>query len=186
MSYEYSEDGLVEAASEEILEDLGWQVEYAWHKESFSNLDDRSDGLLGRANKSEVILQRYLMAALKELNPGLPKTAYQSAIDQITQAEAGKKLGAINKAKHKLLIQGVPVSFQDDKGVLKRKNLKVFDFNQAENNHFLAVRQLEVIGKPYTRRPDIVGFVNGIPLVFFELKAHKNDLRHAYDDNLSD
>ena len=84
MSYEYSEDGLVEAATQEVLEDLGWTVEYAWHKEGFSNLPDRSDGLLGRANKSEVVLVRYLLAALRRLNPDLPETAYQQAVEQIT------------------------------------------------------------------------------------------------------
>jgi len=186
MSYEYSEDGLVEAASQEVLEDLGWQVETAWHRESFSIKDNRSDGLLGRANKSEVILRRYLLAALQQLNPDLPPSAYQSAMDQIAQGEADKSLGAINKAKHSLLTQGVDVSYQDDKGILQKKKLKVFDFNAPTNNHFLAVRQFEVVGKLYNRRPDIVGFVNGIPLVFFELKAHHTDLRNGYTDNLSD
>ena len=186
MSYEYSEDGLVEAASQEVLEDLGWQVETAWHKENFSIKEDRGDGLLGRINKSEVILQRYLLSALKELNPDLPNSAYQSAIDQIIQGEADKNLGAINKSKHEILTKGVPVSYQDEKGILQKKRLKIFDFNIPTNNHFLAVRQLEVVGKLYNRRPDIVGFVNGIPLVFFELKAHHTDLRNGYDDNLSD
>lgn len=186
MSYEYSEDGLVEEASQEVLEQLGWDVKTAWHKESFSVKDDRSDGLLGRANKSEVILQRYLKKALVELNPGLPDTAYQIAIEQLTLVEADKSLGAINKQKHELLTKGVQVSFLDDEGKLQKKRLKVFDFNQPEKNHFLAVRQFEVVGELYLKRPDIVGFVNGIPLVFFELKAHHTDLRHAYDDNLTD
>ncbi len=188
MSYEYSEDGLVEAATQEVLEDLGWTVEYAWQKESFSNLPDRSDGLLGRANKSEVVLVRYCLAALRNLNPDLPETAYKQAVEQISLKVADKALAAINKQKHDLLVKGVEVSYQDEKGVLKKKTLKIFDFKQPENNDFRAVRQLEVTGtiKPYNRRPDIVGFVNGIPLVFFELKAHHTELRHAYDDNLSD
>jgi len=186
MSYEYSEDGLVEAASEEVLLDLQWQVETAWHNETLSTSDDRSDGLLGRANKSEVILVRYLKQALVKLNPKLPDMAYQNAIVQITQVEADKSLGAINKTKHELLTKGVQVSYQDNKGKLQKKRLKVFNFNEPTKNHFLAVRQLEVVGKLYNRRPDIVGFVNGIPLVFFELKAHHTDLRNAYEDNLSD
>ena len=186
MSYEYSEDGLVEAATQEVLEDLGWTVEYAWQKENFSTQPDRSDGLLGRNNKSEVVLVRYCLAALRSLNPDLPETAYNQAVEQISLKIADKSLAAINKEKHQLLVKGVEVSYQDDKGVLKKKTLKVFDFKQPENNDFRAVRQLEVVGQLYSRRPDIVGFVNGIPLVFFELKAHHTDLRHAYDDNLSD
>lgn len=186
MSYEYSEDGLVEQACEEVLLDLQWRVKTAWHNESLSVLEDRSDGLLGRVNKSEVILVRYLKQALAKLNPNLPDTAYQNAIDQLTQIEADKSLGAINKGKHELLTKGVQVSYQDDKGKLQKKRLKVFNFNEPEENYFLAVRQFEVVGKLYNRRPDIVGFVNGIPLVFFELKAHHTDLRNAYEDNLSD
>ncbi|MCK5190871.1 MAG: hypothetical protein KAR12_12525 [Methylococcales bacterium] len=66
----------MEAATQEALEALGWTVEYAWNKENFSAQDDRSDGLLGRSNKSEIILVRYLFKALQKLNPDLPMTAY--------------------------------------------------------------------------------------------------------------
>ena len=186
MSYEYSEDALVEAAAEEILLDLHWHVVTAWHKETFARMPDRSDGLLGRANRTEVILQRYLMAALKQLNPDLPTAAYHSAIEQLKQADVGKKLADINKAKHALLTQGVEVSYQDAKGVLHKKKLKVFNFQEPEKNHFLAVRQLVIKGELYEKRPDIIGFVNGIPLVFFELKAHHTDLRNGYTENLTD
>jgi len=181
MSYEYSEDNLVEAAAQQALEDLGWQVEYAWTKETFGE-----NGLLGRENKSEVILKRYLLQALEKYNPGLPTVAYQHAIDQISQKAADKKLVQINKEKYGLLKNGIDVSFTNEKGELVKKKLKVFDFDHPEENHFLAVRQLEVVGDLYNRRPDIVGFVNGIPLVFFELKAHHTDLRNAYTDNLTD
>jgi type I restriction enzyme R subunit len=181
MSYEYSEDNLVEQAAQDVLEEMGWQVEYAWTKETFGE-----NGLLGRENKSEVILKRYLLQALKQLNPNLPNVAYQHAIDQISQKAADKKLVQINKEKYDLLKNGVDVSFTNEKGELVKKKLKVFDFDNPENNHFLAVRQLEVVGDLYNRRPDIVGFVNGIPLVFFELKAHHTDLRNAYTDNLTD
>lgn len=181
MSYEYSEDGLVEAATQEVLEELGWKVVTAWHNESFGK-----DGLLGRENKSEVVLTRHLRGALEKLNPALPDTAYNHAIDQITEKAANKTLGQLNKDKHVLLTKGVSVSYQNDKGQLEKKRLKVFDFDNPTNNDFLAVRQLEIVGDLYNRRPDVVGFVNGIPLVFFELKAHHTDLENAYNDNLSD
>lgn len=181
MSYEYSEDGLIEQATQDVLEELGWQVVTAWQNESFGE-----DGLLGRDNKSEVILSRYLLQALEILNPDLPKTAYEQAVEQISQKVADKTLGRINKEKNDLLKNGVPVSFTNDKGELVKKKLKVFNFKEYTENHFLAVRQLEVVGELYNRRPDVVGFVNGIPLVFFELKAHHTDLRNAYTDNLKD
>jgi len=181
MSYEYSEDGLVEAATKEVLEDLGWEVKYAWKKETFG-----PNSLLGRENKSEVILRRYLLSALKTLNNDLPETAYQQAIEQIEQKSADKTLGRINKEKYELLKEGVPVSFTNTEGELEKRKLRVFDFEDYNNNHFLAVSQFEIVGELYNRRPDIIGFVNGIPLVFFELKAHHTDLRNAFTDNISD
>lgn len=181
MSNEYSEDNLVEAAAQQALEDLGWSVKYAWQKETFGE-----NGLLGRDDKSEVILKRYLLKALIKLNPGLPNVAYQHAIDQIKQKAADKTLVKLNKEKYTLLTKGVDVSFTNEKGELVKKKLQVFDFENSTENDFLAVRQLEVVGELYNRRPDIIGYVNGIPLVFFELKAHHTDLRNAYTDNLTD
>lgn len=181
MSYEYNEDNLVEQATVDVLKSLEWDIETAWHNEDFGK-----NGLLGRENKSEVILQKYLIPKLKEFNPGLPDTAYRDAYLQISQKEADKTLDRINKEKYELLKNGVEVSFINKKGELTKKKLKVFDFKEATNNHFIAIRQFEVLGELYLRRPDVIGFVNGIPLVFFELKAHHRDLQHAYDDNLND
>lgn len=181
MSYEYSEDGMVEEATKDVLIELGWEVVTAWHNETFGK-----DGLLGRENRSEVILTRELRHALVTLNPSLPDMAYQQAIDIITQKTADKTLGSINQEKYALLKTGIPVKFTNSDNELEERDLKVFDYQDYSNNSFLAVRQLEVVGDLYNRRPDIVGFVNGIPLVFFELKAHHQDLRHAYDDNFTD
>jgi len=181
MSYEYSEDGMIEEATKDVLTELGWEVVTAWHSETFGK-----DGLLGREDKSEVILTRELHHALVTLNPGLPEKAYQQAIDMVTQKSADKTLGKINQEKYKLLKNGVPVKFNNSDNELEERDLKIFDYQDYSNNSFLAVRQLEVVGDLYNRRPDIVGFVNGIPLVFFELKAHHQDLRHAYDDNFTD
>jgi type I restriction enzyme, R subunit len=181
MSYEYSEDNLVEQATQDVLESLGWEVRYAYKRETMG-----TKGFLGRADKTEIILKRYLHQALVSLNAGLPEIAYQQAIEQIEQRIADKSLGAINKEKYQLFKEGVPVSYTDDKGILIKKKLRVFDFKAATNNHFLAVRQLEIAGELYNRRPDVIGFVNGIPLVFFELKAHHTSIRDAFDKNITD
>ncbi|SHM84069.1 type I restriction enzyme, R subunit [Cyclobacterium lianum] len=181
MSYEYSEDGLIEEATQQVLEELGWQVVTAWKKEKFGE-----EGLLGRDNKSEVILTRYLKQALIKLNPSLPPLAYEQAIEQIAQKVADQSAGKVNKEKYELLKNGVPVSYTNDKGELIKKKLKVFDFTDYSSNQFLAVRQFEVLGELYLRRPDVICFVNGIPLVFMELKAHLHDLQNAYNDNLKD
>lgn len=181
MSYEYSEDQLIEQATEDVLKELGWQVVTAWQNESFGE-----EGLLGRDNKTEVVLERLLLAALKRYNPDLPDLAYKRAIEKIVQKEAGKNLAQQNKAKYQLLKNGVEVSFTNAQGKSEKKTLRVFDYKDYTNNDFLAVRQLEVSGELYNRRPDVVGFVNGIPLVFIELKSHAVDLRAAYDDNFKD
>ena len=181
MSYEYSEDALIEQATQDVLEELDWKVVTAWIKETFGE-----QGLLGRENKSEVILKRYVIQALTKLNPDLPFSVYEQAYEILAQKVADKTLGSINKEKYDLLKNGIPVSYTNDDGELIKKKLKVFDYNNYTNNDFLAVRQLEIVGELYNRRPDVIGFVNGIPLVFFELKAHCNDLRNSYNDNIKD
>lgn len=80
MSYEYSEDRLIEQATQDVLEDLGWEVVTAWKKESFGQ-----NGLLGREHRGEVILKRYLRKALTAFNPDLPEIAYEQAIDSLEQ-----------------------------------------------------------------------------------------------------
>ena len=161
MSYEYSEDALVETATQQVLEELGWKVVYAWKNETFG-----ANGLLGRENKGEVILCRYLLAALKKYNEGLQEIAYTQAVEQIEQIVADQTLGRINKEKYRLLTDGVDVSFTNANGELEKQTLRVFDFDDYTNNDFLAVRQLEVTGELGNKRTDIVCFVNGIPLVF--------------------
>lgn len=179
MSYDYSEDGLVEQAVQDTLEDLGWTVKTAWRKESFGK-----NSLLGREHRGQVILERYLMNALQRYNPNLPERAYEQAIGKIVQRTSDQSAGHINKEKYEFLRNGVEVVFTDAKGERKRQKLRIFDFSDYRNNDFLAVRQFEVHGELYNCRPDVIGFVNGIPLVFFELKGHNMDLSDAYYDNL--
>lgn len=181
MSYEYSEDVLIENATEEVLTELGWTVITAWKNENFGE-----NGLLGRDNKTEVVLERHLLTALQKLNPDLPELAYTRAIEKIVQKEADKTIAQQNKAKYLLLKNGVEVSFTNADGKAQKKTLKIFDYQNYSSNDFSAIRQLEVSGELHNRRPDVIGFVNGIPLVFFELKSHAVDLRSAYEDNFRD
>ena len=125
MSYEYSEDALIEQATQDTLEDLGWYVTTAWRNETLGK-----EGLLGREDKTEIILKGRLEVALKKLNPGLPQQAYDQAIELIDQREADKKLARINKEKYDLFKNGVPVSFTNEKNEVEKKKLKVFDFQR--------------------------------------------------------
>ncbi len=181
MSYEYSEDGLIEKATQDVLEELGWKVVTAWPSETFG-----PDSQLGREEKSEVLLYRDIKNAIHRYNDDIPEVAIQQAIDILSARVAGQDPGRVNKDKYQLLKHGVPVNYTDGKGNLVQKKLKIFDYREARNNDFLAVRQLEIAGDMYLRRPDVICYVNGIPLVFIELKNHNIGLINAYLDNLKD
>jgi len=182
MAFDYSEDRLVQQTVAAYFRDkLGWESVYAYNDEILS-----VDGTLGRVSEREVVLVRYLRRALEKLNPDLPAEAYESAIKQITETSVTKSLVQINREKYDLYKNGVPVSFRNEKGILEETRLRVFDFEIPENNHFLVVRELWIQGPLYRRRPDIIGFVNGIPLLFIELKNVYKDIRRAYNENLRD
>ena len=166
MSYEYSEDGLVEQSTEDILTELGWQVVKAWTREDLGE-----NSLLGREHKMEVILRRDLRDALERFNPALPEQVYQTAISTFAEGSAGQEIVRINQAKYDFIKNGIPVSYRDTDGAQARIRLKIVDFKDPQQNKFLAVRQLEVDSELHPCRPDVVGYVNGIPLIFFELKA---------------
>jgi len=182
--FEYSEDNLIEQTAIDIFfHQLGWNTLLAYNKESFGE-----GSSLGRLNKKEVVLKKTFLEKIKEFNPDLPQKAYEEAYNKIIEESITKSLDEINYEKHQLLRNGIPVDFINEKGEqVKNKTLMVFDFDQAENNNFLAVRQLWLQGKSNReRRPDIIGFVNGIPLLFIELKAAHRKLENAYNDNFTD
>ncbi len=177
-----NEDTLVQQTTADYLRDrLGWDSVYAYNQETFG-----SDGLLGRNSDREVVLIRYLKQALKKFNKGLPETAYDEAVRQVKDYSQSQSLLANNFDKYKLFKDGVLVSFQGEHGEIKKERLKIFDFDDATNNDFLAVRELWIQGGLYRRRIDIAGFVNGIPLLFVECKNIHKDLKHAYERNLAD
>lgn len=179
---EYTEDTLVQQTTAEYLHDkLGWESVYAYNQETYG-----PGGTLGRASDRDVVLTRYLRAKLEEFNPGLPDDAYTDAVRQIVETSATQTMLATNREKYALLKDGVQVSFRNEKGELKKQRLRVFNFEEWENNHFLCVRELWIKGDLYRRRADIVGFVNGIPLLFIECKNVHKDLETAYNKNLAD
>lgn len=182
MSDQYTEDTLVQQTTADYLRDeLGWESVFAFDTETFG-----LGSLLGRESRREVVLVRYLDAKLRAFNPGLPDEAYAEAIRRISETSVTQSMLAINQEKHDLLRDGVQVHFRDAKGELVSKRLRVFDFDEPTNNHFLAVRELWIQGDFKQGRPDIVGFVNGLPLLFIELKNLHVDVRQAYEKNLTD
>ncbi len=110
-----------------------------------------------------------LRAALNTLNPGLPAEAIQTAIDELARDRAAMSPEAANREIYRLLKEGIPVSVPDrEHGGQKTERLRVVDWEQPERNDFLLVSQLSVVGSLYTCRPDLVGFVNGMPRVVIE------------------
>jgi len=178
----YTEDTLVQQTTAEYLEqELGWESVYAYNNEDFG-----PDSLLGRESDREVVLTRTLRAKIEELNQGLPETAYENAVREIITVSASQTMAATNREKYELIRDGVQVSFRNAEGEQVRQRLRVFDFDNPEKNHFLCVRELWVRGDLYRRRADIVGFVNGLPLLFMELKNVSKDIRTAYEQNFLD
>jgi type I restriction enzyme R subunit len=183
MPYAYSEDTLIEQTAIAIFKELKWETANVYQGEKFG-----VGGTLGRASEAEVLLQERFFRAVRRLNPGLPEAAYQAAFEEINTDNTSKTLPDLNHEKHQALKDGIPVSFVNEKGErVEGKRIRVFNFEAPGKNDFLAVQQMWLEGKSKRRkRPDIVGFVNGIPLVFIELKAHHRKLRVAYETNLSD
>ena len=181
MSTEYSEDRLVQQTTAEYFdESLGWESIYAFNTETFG-----AASTLGRSNKTEVVLTRYLKAALQQLNPDHPQQAYDLAIEQLTSYSSAKTTLQINQDKYKLIRDGVRVSYPDAQGITQEPLLQVIDFDNPDNNDFRIVRELWIEGETYSSRPDIIGFINGLPLLFIELKKSTRDIQVAYEDNLT-
>jgi type I restriction enzyme R subunit len=180
-----SEDHLVQATFAAHLEnELGWESVYAWNHETFG-----PDGTLGRKDTRDVVLVRDLRAALVRLNPELPQAAIDDAVAALTQHDPTRSLVQHNRGFHALLRDGVPVHWRNGAGQMRQTQARVIDFRDPLNNRFLAVRELKITGlrtPGYNRRADLVCFVNGLPLVFIELKAVYINVRQGYEKNLRD
>jgi len=179
-AHAYSEDQLVEQPAIGLFASLGWQTVSAM-EETFG-----AGGTLGRETKGEVVLVERLKAALSKFNCKLPPEAIQTAIDELTRDRSAMSLEAANREVCRLLKEGITVSVPDrEHGGQKTERLRVVDWEHPENNDFLLVSQFSVTGALYTCRPDLVGFVNGLPWVVIELKKPGVPARAAFDENLT-
>ena len=182
MSYEYSENKLVQDSAGNLLRDeLGWEVYYAYNTEKLG-----VNGTFGRKNYREIVLWRYFKDAVFKLNPWMTETVYEDAVKKLEHHLNSASLMQINEEKYGFLRDGIPVMVKKPNGKTEQERVQVFDFADPENNHFLAIKELKIHGELYRRRTDIVGFVNGIPLLFVELKNHNVDVQDAYTCNYTD
>ncbi len=197
MNRPYSEDALIEQPAIRLLVDLGWKT---------ANCFDETFGLagtLGRETSIEVVLRPRLRTALQRLNPDTPTEAIDAAIEQLTRDRSTLSLNHANREVYQLLKDGVkvPLAFTANRPAVARTRegrgaegegepeavtLRVIDWEHPARNDFFLASQFWITGDTYKRRADLIGFVNGLPLVFIELKASHRRLRTAFDDNLRD
>ena len=152
----------VEDAALEWLEDLGWEVAHGPHIAPHSAGSERTD-------YTEVILENRLRQALARLNPALPTDAMDDAFRKLTRPD-GSTLEARNRAFHRMLVDGVTVEYRTTGGTVRGAQVSILDYENPTNNDWLAVNQFTVVDGEHERRPDIVLFVNGLPLGLIELK----------------
>jgi type I restriction enzyme R subunit len=179
-SRQYSEDALIEQPAIAVFAELGWSTANLYH-ETFG-----ASGSEGRESAHEIILPRRLAAALARLNPQLPAAALVTAAQELSRDRSRLDPIIANREFYRLLKTGVPVSYRDTAGQLRTAPARVIDWNTPTNNDFFLAAQFWVAGDLYRRRPDLLGFINGIPLLFIELKASHRRLEDAYHDNLRD
>ena len=182
MSYEYSENVLVQGSAGNLLHaELGWEVAFAYNTEKLGE-----DGSFGRKSYKEILLTRYFREALLRLNPWITPGQMEEAQKIMQRHLSTASLLQINEEKYFLIRDGIPVTVKKPGGRTETKNAVVIDFQNPGNNHFLAIKELKIHGDLYRRRTDIVGFVNGLPLLFVELKKNTVDVRDAYTNNYTD
>ena len=164
VAHAYTEDQLVEQPATELFAELGWQTLSAV-EETFGK-----SGTLGRETSGDVILTSLLRTALERLNPQLPSEAIISAVDELTRDRSAMTLPGVNREVWTFLKDGIKVMVPDRKrGGLRDERVRVVDWENPEANDFLLVSQMTVTGQLYTCRPDLIGFVNGLPWVVIEL-----------------
>ena len=181
MQNRYSEDQLIEKKAIDLLESLGWE-----HRNCYNEFD-QGGSLLGREHRDEVVLTTRLRAALKRLNPDASSEAIDDAIEELTESRAVMNRVEANWEIYRLLKDGVKVTItdRDDEGETVI-DLKVIDWENPENNDFFLASQFSITSNGYTKRPDAIGFINGLPLVMMEFKRIDKNLHDAYHGNLRD
>ena len=175
-----SEDGLVETPGLDLMQELGW---------THANLMDeelgRSD-LTGRQSFRELVLPARFRAALRKLNPSLPNEALQEAELAMTSDRSAMLPVAANREVYGLLRGGISVQVRQPDGSLKDDRVAIIDWENPYNNDFFLASQFWIESSLYSRRPDAIGFVNGVPVLLIEWKDITKPVQEAYEANLRD
>ncbi|MBT4079069.1 MAG: type I restriction endonuclease subunit R [Gammaproteobacteria bacterium] len=174
----YTEDALVEQPAIQLFAELEWETLTCW-EEAFGPESD-----LGRNTRGDVVLFNRVRSVLKRLNPAAPELALDEAIEALSRDRSAMSMIAANEQIYLLLREGY--RYQSGEEGEEDLTVRIIDWSAPANNDFLLCSQMTITGEIETRRPDLIGFVNGLPLLFVELKASHRQLIHAYRDNLAD
>ena len=174
-----SEDQIEQELVRKLKQRHGFDV-LNCHTSDAEDPNDRS----GRTSKRDVILVDRVREAAVRLNPHVPASAIEDALEKLLDRRPAMSLVAANREVYDLLRDGVPVEYDDAKGKKQQERVRLIDFNRPDANRYLAVRQLWIRGERGFRRPDVLLYVNGIPLVFIELKNSNVKLASAHADNI--
>ncbi len=155
-------ESIVEKATLAWLESAGWQIRNGAEIAPGEPAAERDD-------YGQVLLAQRLRQALARLSPALPSEAIEDAFRKMTRPE-GVDLIVRNRARHRLLVDGVTVEYRETDGSIRGAQARVIDFDDPAGNDWLAVNQFGVVEQKHSRRPDVVLFVNGLPLAVLELK----------------
>ena len=169
-----SEDQIEKAVIEVFTRNLGYR-----------HINCMDNDTTGRQSETEVVIKPLLRRKLIELNKGLPQSAIDEAFEQICQTRLDKSEFTANKEISGLIKNGIQLEINNANGRKETVNVKVVDFNEPTKNDYLVVSQLWVQGQFIRRRPDLIVFLNGLPIIFIELKNSNIAVRNAYDDNLT-
>ncbi|WP_066377992.1 type I restriction endonuclease subunit R [Anabaena sp. CA = ATCC 33047] len=178
-----SEDDIEQAVLRKLEQQHGFKLLNCYTP----NPDDLNDSS-NRTDKRDVIFSDRLKAAAIRLNPTLPETAIDEALKILTSQRQSMSPIAANREIDGLIRDGIPIQYENAQGRTEPIKVRVIDFNDFRtdfNNEYLAVSQLWIKGERNYRRPDIILYINGLPLVFIELKNSNVKLQTAFDDNLT-
>ena len=175
-----SENFLIEEPTIKLFRGLAWVTANCLH-EVFGKT-----GTLCRETPAEVVLVSRLRPILQKLNADLPAQAIEAAIEELTKDRSSLSPVNANREIYGMLKDGVPVKVKTEDGEEIPERVRVIDWDTPSNNDFFLASQFWISGDMYKRRADLIGFVNGLPLVFIELKAVHKRLEDAYNKNLRD
>lgn len=179
-AHDYGEDAAVEQPTIALFADLGWDTVNLYSEWASGTSSE------GRESESQVVLEPRLRTALERLNPLLPSTAIDQVVEEVTRDRSRMVPVNANRELWQLLREGAKVRVTDERGRQETETARIIDWRDPEANDFLLASQFWVKGELHRRRPDLMGFVNGIPLVMVELKKPSAPVKSAYDDNLTD